>query len=191
MARKFGRRRSGNSIAEFGPAMWFFLLLILLPMIDLFSFGIGVGVTMMLSTWGARMAAPAATYTEATASLATTEAQLACFRGFSKMIPNAGGGKPYKLIVTVTPVAGGSSTTFNSPGAIPNQPPPDASKPNVPALNTMNSIYQYVVTAQYQVMPLFNFAQMPFLNKVPGIGAPIPVTFVTTANVEHPEGLNQ
>jgi hypothetical protein len=191
MARKFGRRRSGSAIAEFGPAMWFFLILIVLPLIDLFSFGIGVGVTMMLSTWGARMAAPSATYTEALATLNKTDSDLTCFRGFCRMIPNGPAGKPYSLIVTVAPINGGPSTTFTGPGAIPNQPPPDASQPDVPPLNKMNAIYQYVVTAQYNVMPLFNFGTMPFLNQVPALGKPVPVSFVTTATVEHPDGLNQ
>lgn len=190
IARRFGRRRSGNSITEFGPALWFFLILIIVPLIDLFSFAIGVGVTMFLSTWGARMAAPCATYTEARQSLDKTESQLAWARGFAVMKPIAGGGKGYLIKVTVTPIAGGASSTFTAPGSIPNQPPPDASNPDTPALNTMNSIYQYVVTAQYSVAPLFNFSALPFLKNIPALGKDVPVTFVTTATVEHPEGLN-
>jgi hypothetical protein len=191
MARIYRRRRSGNALAEFGPALWFFLILILLPLLDMFSFAVGVGVTMMLSTWGARNAAPCATYTEAINSLATTETQLAIFRGFAKMTPNAGGGKGYSLKVIVTPITGGAATTYTTPGGIPNQPPPDPTNPALPAVNTVNSVYQYVVTANYLVSPLFNFQAVPFLKNVPAIGQPVPVQFLTSANVEHPEGLNQ
>jgi hypothetical protein len=191
MTRRHGRRRSGNSIAEFGPALWFFLILIVVPLIDLFSFAIGVGVTMMLSTWGARQAAPCSTYTEAIQSLDKTETQMATFRGFCRMTPTAGGGKGYSMKVTITPIAGGASTSFTTPGGIPNQPPPDSSAPDTPALNTMNCIYQYVVTARYDVAPIFNFSALPFLKDVPALGKSVPVTFLTSANVEHPEGLNQ
>lgn len=191
MARIYGRRRSGNALTEFGPALWFFLILILLPLLDLFSFAVGVGVTMMLSTWGARNAAPCATFTEAINSISNTENQLVVFRGFAKMTPNAGGGKGYSLKVIVTPISGGAATTYTTPGAIPNKPPTDPTVPTVPAVNTVNSVYQYVVTANYSVSPLFNFQAVPLLNNVPAIGQPVPVQFVTTANVEHPEGLNQ
>lgn len=178
-------------MTEFGPALWFFLVLILLPLLDMFSFAIGVGVTMMLSTWGARNAAPCATYTEAITSLNNTENQLAVFRGFARMTPNAPGGKGYTMKVVVTPLNGGGATTYTAPGAIPNKPPTNPSNPDVPPINTVNSVYQYVVTANYSVSPLFNFQAVPFLNNVPAIGQPVPVQFITSANVEHPEGLNQ
>jgi len=165
--------------------------MILLPLIDLFSFGIGVGMCMLQSTWGARMAAPCATFTEAKASLATTENAMGWAKAFCVMNPTAGGGKGYKIMCTVTPLAGGAATQYSAPGGIPNQPPPDAANPDVPALNTMNSVYQYVVTAQYDIMPIFNFSSAPFLQGVPGLGKPVPTQFNTTANVEHPEGLNQ
>jgi hypothetical protein len=199
MFRRYPRRhRKGSALAEFGPSLWLFLILILLPLMDMISFAIGVGTTMMLSTWGARMAAPCATYTEALASLKRTEDSLAMFRGLSVMRANTGIGgtgnqgtsSGYKMTVQVTPISGGSVTIYNGPGGIPNTPPPDASNPNVPPVNTMNSVYQYSVTAAYDILPLINFNGIPFFKTLPGVGAPVPVHFTTTATVEHPEGLN-
>jgi hypothetical protein len=172
--------------------MWFFMALILIPLIDLTSFGVGVSTTMFLSTWGARNAAPCATFTEALASLAKTEAQLQVFRGFSRMTPNGPGAKPYIMKVLVTPIStGGAGTSYTTPGGIPNQPPPDPMNPAVPPMNTVNSVYQYVVTAKYLVAPLISFGPTSMFKDIPGLGKPVPIEFTTTATVEHPEGLNQ
>jgi hypothetical protein len=51
-------------------------------------------------------------------------------------------------------------------------------------------MYHYQCIAAYDVMPIFNFKDMPFFSGIPGLGSAVPITFQSTANVEHPEGLN-
>jgi hypothetical protein len=171
--------------------MWMFLIFIVIPLIDLVSFVTGVGCSSLLSTWSARQAGPASTFTEAKAAMAQTEAQLSTFTRFCVMKPTAGGATGVTMKVIVTPVQSGSAQTFTAPGSIPNTPPTDPSDPNTPPLNTTNAVYQYEIVSAYDVLPMFNFSATPFLHDVPALGKPVPVRFVTTAAVEHPEGLNQ
>ncbi len=193
MARSLLRdRRTGSSLAEFGPALCIFFIFILIPLLDLLSFVSGVGTAMLVANWSARQAGPCNTFTEAQASILQTENSLVNFRKFALMKPTAPGATSgLSVRVLVTPVVGGAGESFDSPGAIPNTPPTDQTVPNVPAKNTMNCVYQYVVTSAYDVSPLFNFGGMPFLQDVPALGKPVPVVFTSTASVEHPEGLNQ
>ena len=43
------RRRKGNQIAEFGPALWVLLIFIFFPMVDLLSMGVSYGLCMVLN----------------------------------------------------------------------------------------------------------------------------------------------
>jgi hypothetical protein len=171
--------------------MWMFLIFIVIPLIDLISFVTGVGCASLLSTWSARQAGPAATFTEARTAMTQTEAQLATFTRFCVMKPSAGAANGVTMKVIVTPIQSGSAASFTAPGSIPNTPPTNPANPDDPPRNTTNSVYQYEITAAYDVLPMFNFSATPFLHDVPALGKPVPVRFVTTAAVEHPEGLNQ
>lgn len=190
LLRARSRNQRGN-LSEFGPSLWLFLIFILIPMFDLISFGCGVGTVMLLADWSARQAATCQTFTEAKASVLKTEEGLANFRKFALMTPSNGATSGVSIRVTVTPIAGGNGESFDNPGTIPNQPPADPNVPNVPPKNTMNCVYQYVVTSSYDVAPLFNFCSTPFLKDVPALGKAVPVVFTSTASVEHPDGLNQ
>lgn len=185
------RAKRGGTLAEFGPSLWLFLLFVLLPLLDLLSFCSGVGTTILLSNWSVRQAAACNTFREAQASVRQTEDSLRSFRNFAYMAPSNGATSGVSIRVVVTPIAGGTGQSFDQPGTIPNQPPADPNIPNVPPMNTLNCVYQYVVTAAYDVSPLFNFRGAPFLSGVPALGRPVPITFTSTATVEHPDGLNQ
>lgn len=192
MVRRRERDRSyGSSLSEFGPALWVFLIFIVIPLLDLVSFGSGVGTVMLMSNWASRQAAACNTFTEAKQSVAQTEDQLKSFRKFAAMTPTNGTPSGVSIKVVVTPLNGSGGQSFDDPGNIPNKPPRNQVNPNDPPMNTMNCVYQYVVTSSYDVAPLFNFSGTPFLRDVPALGKAVPVVFTTTASVEHPDGLNQ
>jgi hypothetical protein len=181
--RKNRQRRSrGNAIAEFGPALWFFFILILLPLLDLASFMWGVGTVMMVANLGCRKAAGANTWTLASGIVTATEADLANFRSYASVVPITGN-SGVTLNVLAYPTSGTGTVTTYAPPPLPNKIKNDRT--------TLDStIYDYQVVASYNVQPLFNFKGMPFFSSIPGLGAPVPITFTSTCNVEHPEGLN-
>lgn len=187
------RKQRGSSLAEFGPVLWLFLIFFVIPLLDLLSFLTGAGSVMLMSNWGVRQAASTMTFTQAQASVLETEQRLLPFLKFAKAVPSGGGANGCTIRVLVTPIDDATTappgSPYSAPGTIPNSPP-SAANPNVPVHNTGNCVYQYVATSAFDVLPLFNFSGTPFLNGVPGLGQAVPVTFSTTATVEHPDGLN-
>lgn len=177
------RKRKGNAIAEFGPAMWIFFLLIVIPLVDLASFMWGVGTVMILANQASRQAAGARTFSEAINLVNKTEDDLASFRNFALIIPSSGAQRGVKLQVIANTTAGSSAPTVYQPPPAPNRIPVDRS-------TLENTLYHYQVIASYDVQPIMNFSGLPIFHDVPGLGKPVPVSFDSTVTVERPEGLN-
>lgn len=179
-----GRRRGnkGNAIAEFGPAIWIFFVIIIIPLIDLASFMWGVGTCMMVANLSVRKATGARTYTEAIALVNSTEDDLANFRSFALISPSNNATRGVALNVLGYKSAGGNVTTYT--------PPPVAGRIPVDRATLDSTVYHYQVVAAYDVQPIFNFNSLPVFSGVPGLGQPVPVVYSGTAVVEHPEGLN-
>src|SRR5262249_11927279 len=89
MPSKGGRmaRRRGAALAEFGPVMWMFLILFVIPLIDLISFGSAMGTIMYVASFGARQAAGAMTFTDAKSLVSNMEVQMTPFLKFAKTTP--------------------------------------------------------------------------------------------------------
>jgi hypothetical protein len=204
MRMKGGRtvRKRGAALAEFGPVLWMFLILFVIPFLDLISFGTAMGTIMYVASFGARTAAGAMTYTDAKNMVGGMEQQMKPFLAFAKTTPISKGANGQfsastsgvSVLVAVTPVdgsAGPGQSPYSQPGNIPNTTP-DPNDANPPQYNTNNCVYQYVVTCSYNVLPLFNFnaVPIPVLRDVPLLGQPVPVVYSATSSVEHPEGLN-
>src|SRR6185369_2738437 len=102
-------------------------------------------------------------------------AELGNLRAFARMTPAASAPEGVRLVCLVTE-AQASSTAEARAYKMGDQIPTGAG-----ALT--DNIYQYSVTAAYDVMPLFNFAGVPLLAGVPGLGAPVPVRFTATSAV--------
>lgn len=164
--------------------MYIFFILIIIPLVDLASLMWGIGTVMLVANMSVRQAAGARTYSEAINIVNKTEDDLAAFRNFAIISPSGGAPRGVKLQVISNPVAGATSTpTVYAPPPAPNRIPVDR--------NTLDAtLYHYQVIASYDVSPLMNFNGMPFFSGVPGLGAPVPVSYDGTATVEHPEGLN-
>jgi hypothetical protein len=172
----------GSSTAELGPALWILLILIVIPLIDLISFIWGVSTVMFLANNAARSAAPQQTYSDAIAAVRNAENNLKNWQNFAKLTPVNGQAQGVEIAVLRIAMNNNSSTKYLPPPA-PNKIPNDSN-----ALT--NNIYQYQIIASYDVMPVFNFSQMPVLSSIPALGKPVNVSFTSTAQVEHPEGLN-
>mgnify|MGYP003384787042 CR=1 FL=1 len=184
MLTTFRRKKRGSSLAEFGPAMWVFLMVIIIPLIDLFSFMWGVGTVMLASNLCASKAAGSRTYSEAIKAVNEVEDNLAGFRGFAKLSPTDKSPRGVKLQVIANSTSGG-------PGApTVYAPPPVADKIPTDRATLDTTLYHYHVTAAYDVQPLFNFSGMEIFSKVPGLGMPVPVVYTSSSIVEHPDGLN-
>ena len=182
---RFPRRNKGSSIAEFGPALWIFFFIFIIPLVDLMSFMWGVGTVMMVANLGARKACGANTYTNAIAQVNGTEVDLANFRSYASVVPSNGAQRGVVLNVLAYNTSTGASgpvTTYS--------PPPVAGKIPVDRATLDTTLYHYQVIASYDVQPIFNFKGMPFFSTIPGLGSAVPITFSSSVNVEHPEGLN-
>jgi hypothetical protein len=177
------RNRKGNAIAEFGPALWVFFVLIIIPLIDMASFLWGVGTVMLAANLGVKTCAGARTYSEAINLVNGTETDLATFRSFAIVTPTGGAPRGVRLQVIGYPVSGSGGATVYPPPPAPNRIPVDRATLD-------NNMYEYQCIASYDVQPLFNFNGLPVFGNVPGLGTPVPVSFTATATVEHPEGLN-
>lgn len=182
--KRTNRQGKGNAIAEFGPALWIFFLLFIIPVVDLASFMWGVGTVMLVANMSARQAAGARTFSEAINLVNKTEDEMASFRNFALIVPSAGAARGVKLQVIANPIAGGNTApTVYAPPPAPNRIPVDRG-------TLENTLYHYQVIASYDVQPLMNFNGLPIFNDVPGLGKPVPVSFDSTVSVERPEGLN-
>jgi hypothetical protein len=188
------RKGCGSAIAEFGPVLWLFLILIVIPFLDLISFATAVGTVMMMADFGAKQASGAMKGTDAYNSAQAMNSQLGAFLAFSKCSASPG----ITVQVQITKIGSATPTqsyalsaAANVNAYTPYSATPYPTDSENPTNATTTYTYQYLVTATYQVMPLFNFGGIPWLKTVPALGSPVTVTYTGTSNVEHPEGLNQ
>ena len=167
------KRQSGAAIAEFGPTLIIFFLLIFIPFLDLISFIWGVATIAMAANVAARNAGSASTYTQAKTNVQTTGTQIVggAFGKFAKLTPADGSGLTLKALQV--PINGGAATAYVA-GSTPD---------------TTNNFYEYQVTANYGVLPLFNFSSSGLFKGVPGLGKEAPVSFSSASHCEHPDGL--
>lgn len=130
------RHDSGSSLAEFGPALFILLVIVLLPLIGFFSFADGVATVYFASSASARSAASASTQANATANMQTTANNIInTFGSFAGLNPRDATG--LTLQVVQVPLAGG------------------APAPYTPPADTDSFLYEYQVTAKYTISPLF------------------------------------
>jgi len=178
--RQIKRFSLGSALAEFGPALFIFCFIILIPLIDLLSFVWGVGTVLLVANLTARQASPGVTF-----SLARLRAQQAVdsirpLINFARIRPLENDGWTMTCLKTKTALDR-APVAYSKPGGITISPQ-----------DLLDNIYQYEVTATYDVSPLFNFKGFPLgLGNIPGLGKPARVSFISRSPVEHPEGLNQ
>lgn len=174
------RRRTGSSMAEFGPALIVFFLVILFPMINLIAMGTGAGTIYLLAKESAGKAGNSTTYADALSAAESAAVQIASsgFGQFAKLKPVAGyNGSGIDLYVSDTNISSMSTNTYG-----PNNPPPIA-------VDTSTDVYTYDVRATFDMGPFVNMGEVPFVKDVPGVGKPARLSFLASSAAEHPEGI--
>jgi hypothetical protein len=139
--------------------MFILFVVLLLPLIGLFSLISGVGTIYFATSSAARAAAPATTSADAQTLMASTAHNImgGGLGAFARVNPADESGMT--LSVLQVKLSDQSVSAYTSP------------------VDTSTYFYEYQVQSQYTVSPLF------------WIGSPIPFSFTVCANVEHPEGL--
>lgn len=151
----------GGAIAEFGPALFILFVIVLLPMVGLFTFVDAAGIIYFATSTAARSAGSANTKSEAEQAMKGAANQIigGPMGAFANLTPSNADG----MELTVLQV------NLDSEAVSPFAPPVDTDK----------NFYEFQVTSNYSTKPLF----YP--------GPPIPLTFQSSSHVEHPEGLGQ
>ncbi len=179
--RLLSRRKRGMGLAEFVPALFIFLFIIALPLINLLSFGMGYANVALLGTQCAVDAANAGSYPDALTKVqAKANAVTASGMGqFARLAPVGGlNGCGVNVFITETDV---NTKTIVEYG--PNTPKTGAYDPN-------NKIYEYTIRTTFNVGPFISLGLVPWIGGVPLIGVPATVRTVAHRAVEHSEAIS-
>src|SRR5262249_31804339 len=147
-----------------GPVMFIFFVVILLPLMGLFTFVEGVTTIAFATNIAARNCGTATTRSGAIANMNATADQIigGPFGRFAGLTPADHTGM--QLVVLQVPVTSGAKQEFV--GSSP-----------VPTIDTANNFYEYQVRSTYGVKPLF-------------VPKTIDMKWMSASHVEHPNGLN-
>jgi hypothetical protein len=175
------RQQAGSGIAEFAPALFIFLFIIVLPLINLLSFGMGYANVALLGTQCAVEAANAGSYPQAlTAVQNKANAMTASGMGqFARMTPVGGlNGCGVNVFITATDINTNAVQEYG-----PNTKMTAAYDPT-------NKIYEYTVRTSFNIGPFISLGKVPFIGGIPLIGVPATVGTTAHRGVEHPEALS-
>lgn len=171
----FKRRNQGAALAEFGPVLFVFFIMIFVPLLDIISFTSGVATIALAANHAARQAGSATTRSQASTNMQNAGMQVigGPLGAFAKITPKNSSG--LTLNVLQIPING---TPTNYPAG------------QTPTSTQLNSnIYEYQVVASYGVSPILSFNGSGPFGNVPGLGKPATISFTSAAMVEHPDGL--
>jgi hypothetical protein len=167
-------------MAEFAPALFIFLILILFPFINLFGYLCGVATAQLIANQCATAAAVSQTYPDALTATTDTAVQLtnSILGQFGRLQPVGGyKGTGVDVYVAVTNI-GSNITTIVGP----NQPVPGP-------IDTTNNIYEYEAQVTYNVGPFISMAGLPIVGQLPMLGKPAQFIFAVQKAAEYPDGL--
>lgn len=176
------RRAAIGKIAEFAPVLFVLFFMLLLPCLNMIWLATAYVIIGLAANQFVSAAAVETTYDKALQAMRTCAVQF--------------NGSPWTSFGGLSPIGGYSSTgsdlylkSTNIASHAINELGPNTPVP--PPVDTTNNIWEYKTLARYRVTPLLNMASVPFIGSVPGLGAPVNLTFVAHKLVEHPEGLGQ
>lgn len=180
-ARTRKRNALGSSIAEFGPILFIFFLIILFPLIDLIAVAWGYCTCYMATTQAANRASSSNNVDRAQQAIIKVlrKAYQGGFGQFAVVDPVGGLGRSgAHMWVVRTPFAGGPAEYLG----------PDSSLDPTEVPDPARYVYEYQVTTKQKVGP---FIMIPtnMLVDIPGLSSPFEITVTACSVVEHPEGL--
>jgi hypothetical protein len=160
------RRRSerAGALAEFGPVLFIFFIIVLLPLMGLFTFIDGVATVAFATSVAARECGTATTRAQAIANMQAAADKIigGPLGKFAKISPSDSSGM--SLFVLEIPVGTGSRTEYEGTNQIAN-------------IDTNSNFYEYQVRSKYEVTPLF-------------VPKAFEINWASASHVEHPNGLN-
>ncbi|CAN5609164.1 hypothetical protein BH11CYA1_BH11CYA1_40010 [soil metagenome] len=175
------RSKYGSGLAEFIPALFVFLFIIALPLINLLTFAMGFANVGLLGTQCAVDAANASSYPDALAKVQSraTSITTSGMGRFAKMVPIGGyNGCGVNVFITETDI---NTKTVVEYG------------PNVKmtaAYDPSNKIYEYTIKTSFNIGPFMSLGAVPFVGGIPMIGVPTPVSTAAHRAVEHSEAIS-
>lgn len=177
--RRFKRRPSGN-LAEFPPVLIALFILIIFPFINLLGVAVGLASIALTTMQCATRAAAQPTYRDALTACAQ-EATQCRGTGFMRLLnvqPTGG----YQncgidLFIRATNYVSNNNVVYGPNSALP------------PPVKSNEFVYEYTAHSMYQVHPWINMSGVPFVNQVPGLGQPVPLSFDVHRAPENLAGL--
>lgn len=180
--RAQGKRSSwgGSSLAEFGPVLLVFFLLVLFPIINLIAFATGAATVWLLTIQCAGTASQAPKYSSMLddmeqKALAITSSG---FGQFAKLKPvNGYRGTGTDLYVVVTNIQDGHAYYFGPNSGFSNWVDPSV------------AIFEVECRSKFEVGPFLNMSGVPFIGDIPIVGKPASLTWTCSRAIEHLESL--
>lgn len=175
------RNQTGAAqISEFSAALYVFLLVLLIPLINLISLSAATATGFLAAKYSASRAGDSLNYMEAisAAAAATKEITESGLGEFSALKPVGGyDSSGMNLYLTDTNVSNNVNITHG---------------PNTPAVSALDQdkyLYSYDTVLTYDVGPFLNLSMVPFIGDVAGLGKPIRMKFQGNRTVEHLDGI--
>lgn len=182
MLQKYkSRLKCGSGIAEFLPALFVFLFVIALPLINLLTFCMGYANVSLLGTQCAVDAANASSFPDALSKVQSRANSIVTspMGRFAKMVPIGGYlGCGVNVFTVETDI---NTNVVKEYG--PNTKMTAAYDPT-------NKIYEYVVRTNFNIGPFMSLGAIPWIGGIPMIGVPTPVSTAAHRAVEHSEALS-
>lgn len=168
-------------MAEFAPAFMIFILVIMLPFINLLSFATGYASLVFLAQNSAVQASNSSTYAQALQEMrnSANQTKASGIGQFAKLAPVGGfNGCGCDLFITETDLTTKVSTQYGPNTGI------------TVTADPTNKIYEFQVRATYDIGPFLNLGSVPFVSSIPLIGAPVRITISSHRAAEHTDALS-
>jgi len=177
---KFRSQQGGSQLAEFGPVLFVFLLMVLFPLINLIGFTCGSATAWLIARECASTAANSIDFDSAllAADQQCTNLTTSGFGKFAQLQPLKPGRSGVNIWVqSIDATTGAITATYpKNQGAL-------------PPIDTTKNIYEYVAQVEFKVGPFLNMSGVPFIGSIPIVGKPAEVNYITAQSAEYPDGV--
>ncbi|MBS1990647.1 MAG: hypothetical protein JSS86_02155 [Cyanobacteria bacterium SZAS LIN-2] len=183
-SRRRKLRDRGASVAEFGPVLVIFVLIIIIPLLNLLAFATGYACVSSTCQSCAADAANSTTFEEALVNVkkrarALVESSLG---QFARVKP-VGGYQDCGVDVYI------ATTKLSDPNSGHFYGPNTGLPANVTA-DAATYIYEYTVRSSFAVGPLMDLSAVPLVGALPLIGKPVTLSNQANRAAEHTDALN-
>ncbi len=176
------RQPKGASLIEFALSLFVLVFVILFPLANLASYLTGVSLALFLCNQAACVAAHSARYADALAAVRQCEQQTEAgvLASLVKLRPVSPKTQSCTLYIVVTDPVTKSE---------------HISAPNTPCqadivVDPSAKIYEYKVSANFNIGPLLNLKGVPIIGEIPAAGKEAAFSCSSSAQCENPEGIS-